>query len=85
MLARISYRKAKRDISLVTWIVSCFDDPVDIMLYDDKTMSRLKHMLYKNSKAKDKRVAVREVLEKKVIGKSQRSLDDQKGTDSGGH
>lgn len=81
--ARISYKKNKRRVSLVTWIVSCFDDPVDIMLYDSKTMSRLRQLFYKNSKAKDKRISIEEILEKKVIGKSQRSLDEQKGTDSG--
>lgn len=81
---KASYRKNKRDVSVETWIVSSFDDPIDIMLYDDKTMSRLRKLFYKTSKAKDKRVSIDEILDRKVIGKSQRSLDDQKGTDSSG-
>ena len=52
------------------------------MKYDKHTMSRLKRRFFKNSKAKDQRVTVEEILDKIVLGKSQESLDDKKRPNS---
>tara|TARA_R110000803_G_scaffold29914_2_gene67879 strand:+ start:111 stop:368 length:258 start_codon:yes stop_codon:yes gene_type:complete len=85
MTAKVSYRKSRRDWETETWIVSCFDDPSDIMLYDKHTMNRLDKLFYKGSKAKDKSITVIDILEKLDLGKSNQTLDEYKGPDSSGH
>jgi len=82
MTVSLRIRKGVRHVDAVTWVVSCFDDPVDIMLYDQKTMNRLMQKYYRNSKAKDKRITITEVLAKKEVGKSNLTLDDKKRPDS---
>lgn len=82
MTVSLSIRKGIRHVKDVTWVVSCFDDPVDIMLYDRKTMSRLIQKYYRKSKAKDKRISITDILTKKEVGKSNFTLDDKKRPDS---
>ena len=41
MTADISYKKGKRMLNRVVWIVSRYDIPADIMSKDTKTMDRL--------------------------------------------
>ncbi len=67
---------------MVTWIVTCFTDPIDIMMYDRKTMRRLQRELY-TPKAKNKPVTITRILTKKYLSKSHESLDDKKRPDSG--
>lgn len=82
MTVSLRIRKGLQHVDAVTWVVSSFDDPVDIMLYDQKTMNRLTQKYYRKSKAKDKRITITEVLAKKEIGKSNLTLDDKKRPDS---
>ena len=82
MTVSLRIRKGVRHVDAVTWVVSSFDDPVDIMLYDQRTMNRLMRKYYKSSKVKDKRINITEVLAKKEIGKSNLTLDDKKRPDS---
>lgn len=83
--ARVSYRKSQRDVKVETWIVSCFDDPSDIMLYDKYTMNRLERLFYKGGKAKEKHVTIIDILDKLDLGKSNQTLDDYKGPDTSDH
>jgi hypothetical protein len=80
---RVSYKRHKRDVYSEEWAVTGHQDPVDIMLYDDKTMSRLRRKFYKNSKAKDKRVTIHEITDTVVLGR-ENNLDGQKRPDSSG-
>jgi len=82
MTVSLRVRKGLRHIDAVTWVVSSFDDPVDIMLYDSKTMNRLIQKYYRKSKVKDKRITITDVLTKKEVGKSNFTLDDKKRPDS---
>jgi hypothetical protein len=82
MTVSLRIRKGLRHVDDVTWVVSCFDDPVDIMLYDQKTMNRLMQKYYRKSKAKNKRITITDVLTKKVVGKSNFTVDDKKRPDS---
>ena len=82
MTVALKVRKGLQHVNHTAWVVSCFDDPVDIMMYDKKTMSRLMKKFYRKSKAKDKRITLVEILEKKQVGKSNFTLDDKKRPDS---
>jgi len=63
----------------VVWIVSVFDAPGDIVKYDKHTMFRLTNEVFgKNSKAKNKSIIIREILDKVKLSKSQLTLDEHK-------
>jgi hypothetical protein len=47
MTVSLRIRKGLQHVDAVTWVVSSFDDPVDIMLYDQKTMNRLTRKYYR--------------------------------------
>jgi len=49
------------------WIISKYDDPMDIMKSDDKTMSRLRRELF-TAKAKNKVIVINSIESKKEIG-----------------
>ena len=78
MNARVAFKKRKVVHERVMWIVSVFDNPADIVTYDIKTMTRLGQELYaKNAKA-DKKIIIREVVDKKKISYSNLSIDEHK-------
>jgi hypothetical protein len=82
MHARIAFKKQKRVSERVVWIVSVFDNPSDIVRYDTNTMSRLRtEMFGKTSKAKDKSIIIREILDKIELTRSNITLDEHKGKD----
>ena len=85
MIVEVSYKARKQNRSVKTWIVSSFEDPIDIMMYDVKTMKRLKLLFYKKSRAKYQPVTIERVMSKKFISKSQLTKDEKKGPDSSGH
>lgn len=65
-----------------TWAVSCFTDPLDLMRYDNRTVSRIMREGYRNSRAKRKPLRITKVTVLKELGKSCETLDDKKGPDS---
>ena len=78
MTARVAFKKRKVVHERVVWIVSVFDNPNDIRVYDSKTMKRLEQELYgKNAKA-DKHIIIREIVDKKLISHSTLSLNEHK-------
>ena len=79
MNARVAFKKKKVVHERVMWIISVFDNPSDIASYDNKTMTRLGLDLYgKNSKA-EKKIIIREILDKKIISHSNLSIHEHKG------
>ncbi len=46
MTAEASFKKGKREFNLPVWIVSNYDDPLEIMLKDSKTIGRLELEFY---------------------------------------
>ena len=78
MTARVAFKKKKVVHERVVWIVSVFDDPNHIRIYDHKTMYRLETELYgKNAKA-EKQIIIRKILDKKLISYSNLSSDEHK-------
>lgn len=79
MHARVAFKKKKSVHERVVWIISVFDTPADIVKYSKLTMSRLRAECFgKNSKAKDKSIIIREILDKKRLSRSQLTLDEHK-------
>ena len=78
MTARVAFKKRKVVHERVVWIVSVFDDPNDIRMYDGKTMTRLELELYGKNAKSDKHIIIREVIDKKLISHSTHSLDEHK-------
>tara|TARA_R100001510_G_C7656754_1_gene217162 strand:+ start:4650 stop:4943 length:294 start_codon:yes stop_codon:yes gene_type:complete len=83
LTVRLSYRRNKRDVNTDTWVITRYQDPVDIMLYDDKTMQRLRREYYGKRKVKDRPISILEVLSVTVLGREYQSQNDKKGPDSG--
>ena len=81
MTARVSFKKRKAVHERVVWIVSVFDDPNDIRVYDEKTMTRLELELYGKNAKSEKHIIIREIIEKKLISHSTLSLDEHKKQD----
>jgi len=77
MHVRVAFKKRKVVHERCVWIVTVFDTPADIMRYDHKTMYRLKSE-YFTSKAKDKNIVIREILEVVELSRSQVTLDEHK-------
>ena len=84
-IVKVSYTKSRRDITVETWVITRYTDPVDIMMYDDWTMNRLRQKYYGNRKLKEKPIRILEVLETIVMGRQYREKDDTQGPDSSGH
>ena len=63
------------------WIVSVFDNPNDIRMYDGKTMTRLELELYGKNAKSEKHIIIREIIDKKLISHSTLSLDEHKKQD----
>lgn len=69
MTADISYKKGKRMLNRVVWIVSRYDIPADIMSKDTKTMDRLETELYGKTYKGIKSILIRQIRSKKAVGK----------------
>lgn len=69
MTADISYKKGKRILDRVVWIVSRYDIPADIMSKDIKTMDRLETELYGKTYKGIKSIMIRQIRSKKAVGK----------------
>lgn len=70
--------RKKKVTEQTMWIVSVFNTPHEIMAHDITTMSRF-HKLFCGGRTKSPcRVIVREVLNAKVIGHSQHSIDEHR-------
>jgi len=67
MTATVSIIKNKTPHRRDVWIVSKYDNPLDIMRYDDKTMNRLRRELF-TSKAKNTTIVIERIDSKKQIG-----------------
>lgn len=64
----ISYKKGKAFIKDVTWAVSLYKTPMEIMKHDRKTMSRLKNKYYSSTYKSHKQVVITKVISSKVVG-----------------
>ena len=73
MTADISYKKGKRILDRVVWIISRYDRPADIMSKDTKTMDRLKTEVYGKTYKGVKSIMIRQIRSKKAVGKVNRS------------
>ena len=69
LTADISYKKGKRMLNRVVWIVSRYDIPADIMSKDRKTMDRLETELYGKTYKGIKSILIRQIRSKKAVGK----------------
>lgn len=69
MTADISFKKGKRMLDRVVWIVSRYDIPADIMSKDTKTMDRLETELYGKTYKGIKSILIRQIRSKKAVGK----------------
>ncbi len=80
--AKVSYTTNKRDVHVVTWIITRHLDPIDIMLYDDWTMKRLRRKFYGKRKVKERKVTVHEIVTKQILGRENQPKNDKKRPDS---
>lgn len=69
MTADISYKKGKRILNRVVWIVSRYETPPDIMSKDRKTMDRLETELYGKAYKGVRSIMIRNIRSKKAVGK----------------
>ena len=68
LTANASFKKGKREFDLPVWIVSNYDDPLEIMLKDSKTISRLETEFYGKAYKSEKRVTINSIRSKKIVG-----------------
>lgn len=73
MTADISYKKGKRILDRVVWIVSRYDTPPEIMANDSKTMDRISLEVYGKNYKGAKYVMIRNIRSKKAVGKVNRT------------
>lgn len=69
MTAKVTTIKNKRPQSRNVWIVSRYDNPVEIMKHDGKTMSRLEGELF-TAKAKNKTIVIDSITSIKQVGET---------------
>ena len=67
MAAEVTIIKNKRPRTKKVWIVSDYDNPMDIMDKDEKTMSRLERELF-TAKAKNKTIVIDSIISIKQVG-----------------
>ena len=82
MTAWTTVIKNKRPTKRSVWIVSVYDDPIDIMRKDYKTMVRLQHDLYP-AKAKNKTVVIDKIMTKRQVGTTSNQNQDEGNNISG--
>ncbi len=68
MTADASFKKGKRNFNLPVWMVSNYDDPLEIMLKDEKTISRLELEFYGKTYKSEKKVTINKIRSKKIVG-----------------
>lgn len=68
MTADASFKKGKRNFNLPVWIVSNHDDPLEIMLKDENTISRLELEFYGKAYKSEKKVTIKKIRSKKIVG-----------------
>ena len=76
MTARVTIIKNKQPQSRDVWIISGYDEPLDIMKKDRKTMSRLERELF-TAKAKNKVIVIDSITSKKQVGTTSRPHETQ--------
>ena len=64
----IAVKKGKRIFNLEAWAVCRYDTPQDIMAYSKHTMDRLKSHHYGKTYKGDKRIIIKKVRSKKIVG-----------------
>jgi hypothetical protein len=64
----IAVKKGKRIQNLEAWAVSRYDNPADIMAHCKTTMDRLRNDHFKKSHKGERRVIVKKVRSKKIVG-----------------
>ena len=79
MSARVAFKKRKVVHERVMWIVSVFDSPADILKYDTKTIERLGRELYGKNAKTEKKIIIREILDKKFISYSNLTDHEHRG------
>ncbi len=67
MTAKVTTIKNKRPQTRNVWIVSDYDNPLEIMKKDGKTMSRLERELF-TAKAKNKTIVIDSITSIKQVG-----------------
>ena len=67
----VGYRKTKQTLIIKTWAVSKYDNAVEIMTRDHKTMDRLNDELYGSKYKGDRKILITKILTKKKVGESQ--------------
>lgn len=67
LTVRLSYKKAKQVNTIITWVVSKFNEPAEIMSKDSKTMSRLALDIYGRNYKSQRVIIIKEVLECKKL------------------
>lgn len=82
MTAKATIIKNKRPTTRSVWIVSSYDQPLDIMRKDYKTMVRLQHDLYP-AKAKNKTVVIDQIMTKRQVGTTSNQNQDEGNNISG--
>ena len=78
MTARVAFKKRKAVYERVMWLVSVFSNPSDIARYDYKTMHRLGEKLYGRDAKSKKQIIIRTIIDSKVIGQSNLTLNEHK-------
>ena len=68
MTLDIAVKKGKNIQNLEAWAVSRYDNPADIMAHCKKTMDRLRNNHFKKTHKGERRVIVKNVRSKKIIG-----------------
>lgn len=68
LVVKLWYWRNQRKVFAKTWIVSRYNDAMDIMMYDDRTMRRLRKKYYGKRRVKDPRVTINEIVSCKAVG-----------------
>ena len=77
MNAQIAFKKNKVVSERLLWVVSIYDTPFDIMKHDKRTVNRLIREIYgKTSKAKNKEIIIRRIIDKKFLTYSNLTIDE---------
>lgn len=69
MNVRVAYWKKKEKRELDDWVVSKYNNPIDITKKDKKTIRRLQDKLYTPA-IKDKKIVIVKIHNEKIVGHS---------------
>jgi len=76
MTALVTIIRNKQPHTRSVWIVSSYENPIDIMRHDQKTMTRLRKDLF-TDKAKDKSIVINKIQSKVEVGTTSRHEETQ--------